>query len=427
MDDSKSQHASGPLSDTATLKGVLFWIALMVLIGLGSLSILFVMEGLKIEMIVIGFSMTPILLALEFNRRNNTQLAGSIMAVSLLIMVTILATLGQGIYDISVMSYPAILIIASLILRRNSTIYLTIMAIGCLGWLIFGDIYGFYQPQFQNESYARQFYITSIILIGTAFSVQLLSETVRNNESAAQHELEERKKVELALREAEQLYRTMVEGTSVITYRNTADKVSRTIYISPQIKNALGYTKEEWMETPSLWVKCTHPDDLPGMLANIEECLESGKKTISEYRLLSKDGQWVWFQDEAVVIKNDFGEPQYIHGVLIDITKRKQAELKVKQREEILTAVASTAQQLLKSSNWRDEINAILKMLGEATNASHVYIFENHMGPAGVMLSSQRYEWAAPGMISELENPIYQNEPLNPIVPSHCPGYGRLV
>ncbi|MEP6894783.1 MAG: hypothetical protein ABI986_04160, partial [Chloroflexota bacterium] len=118
----------------------------MVLIGLGSLLILFFMDGMKIELIVIGISMAPILLALELNRRNQIQAAGSIMAVALIIMVTVLATVGQGIYDIAVMSYPAILIIASLILRRNSTIYLTIFSILCLGWLIFGNIYGFYQP-----------------------------------------------------------------------------------------------------------------------------------------------------------------------------------------------------------------------------------------------------------------------------------------
>jgi len=417
MDDPKILDVAGPLANHTAIKAVLSWIALMVLIGMGSLSILFFIEGLKTERIVIGIGMTPILLALGLNRRNKTQLAGSIMAVSLMIMVTILATIGQGIYDISVMSYPAILIIASLILRRNTTIYLTIIAITCLGWLIFGDIYDFYQPLYQNQSYGRQFYVTSIILISTAFSVQLLSEIVRNNMIAAQRELEERKKAEQALRETEELYRTMVEETSVITYRDTAEKESQTLYVSPQIENILGYSYHEWKQDPSFWAKLTHPDDLPGVLEKIEEFLQTGEKTITEYRMLSKSGEWMWFQDESVVIKDDAGKPQYIHGVLIDITKRKEAESKVKQREEILTAVAGTAQQLLKTSNWRDETDTILKMLGEATGASHVYIFENHMGPDGVMLSSQSYEWAAPGMISELDNPIYQNEPLNPIVP----------
>jgi PAS domain S-box-containing protein len=123
----------------------------------------------------------------------------------------------------------------------------------------------------------------------------------------------------------------------------------------------------------------------------------------------TKDNRWVWFQDEAVVIKDDEGKPLYVHGVLIDITKRKNAEQNVKQREAVLSAVAQTAQQLLKASDWRVEIQSILKQLGEATNASHVYVFANHPGDVDVILSSMEYEWTAPGFKSELDNPAYQD------------------
>ena len=157
MDDSKNLYVSGPLANNAATKVVLFWTALVVLIGLGSLLILFLTQGLKIEPIVIGIGMAPILAALELNRRSQTQLAGSIMAVALTMMVTVLATLGQGIHDIAVMSYPAILITASLILRRNTTIYLTILGVLCLGWLTFGDMYGFYKPRFLFPSSPQQF------------------------------------------------------------------------------------------------------------------------------------------------------------------------------------------------------------------------------------------------------------------------------
>jgi len=426
MDDPKNLYVTGPLANNSTIKVVLFWISIVVLIGMGSLLILFFLERLRVELIVISLSTVPILLALELNRRDNTQIAGTIIAVALTIMVTVLATLGQGIYDIAVISYPAILIIASLILRRNTMVYLTIIIVACLGWLIFGDIYGLYQPIFPSQSYVRQFYVTTIIIVITAIAVQFLSETVRNNTIATRHELEERKKAEQALKEAEELYRNLVEETSVITYRDTAEIDSKTIYMSPQIEKVLGYSSEEWRKNPKLWMELTHPDDLPGVLSKIEEYLETGEKAVSEYRMLSKDGRWVWFQDESIVVKNENGKPQYIHGVLIDITERKQAESKVKQREAILSAVAGTAQQLLKTSNWRDEIDSILRMLGEATGASHVYIFENYPGANGVMLSSIKYEWTASGMKPELNNPIYQDTRLIPIVPGLEDWYANL-
>ena len=426
MNDSKNQYITGPLANSATIKIVLSWMSLFILIGMGFLMLVFLGEGLRMQFFIMGLSTLPILFALELNRRNSTQIAGIIVAIVLTIMITILATFGQGIYDIAVMTYPAILIVASLILRRNTTIYLTIFIIICMGWLIFGNVYGIYQPLFPAQSYPRQIYITSTILIITAVSVQYLSETIRNNAIIISYQLDERKKAEQALLKAEELYRNMVEKTSVIIYRNTAERESKTLYISPQIEDFLGFSQREWLENPYFWVSLIHPDDLRGVFANIEVNLESGTKGVSEYRTLSKSGQWVWFQDEAIVVKNGSGEAQYIHGVLIDITEQKQAETKIKQREAILSAVAQTAQLLLRSTDWRNESNTILKLLGEATGASHVYIFENHPDMNGIMLSSQTYEWTALGVKSELGNPAYQNSRLNPTSPGLEDWYTNL-
>jgi PAS domain S-box-containing protein len=426
MDDSRNFHITGPLANTSTIKTVLYWIALLVLTGQVGVLAIYFQEGMTLDFFVMVLGVIPILAALELNRRNNIQAAGSILAVSLTLFITMLATIGNGIYDIGVTAYPAILIIASLILRRNTTLYLTLLVLACIAWLVFGGILGLYLPQYPHLLYGRQFVITGIILVITAFAVQIFSRTIRNNAIAIQHELDERKKVEKALREAEELYRNMVERTSVITYRDTPQLESETTYISPQIKDLLGYSQEEWREDPKLWLKITHPDDLPAVRAMIATCLESGERTVMEYRLLSKDGSWVWFRDECVLVKDEFGSPQYIHGVLLEITDRKQVEHKVHQREAILGAVAQAAQQLLKASDWRKEINTILKFLGEATGASHVYIFENHMGTDGVMLSSQKYEWAAPGVTPELDNPVYQNARLIPSVPGFEDWYANL-
>ena len=417
MDDTGNSHLAGPLANTAAIKTIIYWISTVVLAGLMIVLVVFIMEELHFETMVMVAEIISILITMELNRRDKTQIAGGILAASLTIMITVLAMIGEGIYDIAVMAYPGILIIASLILRRNTTIYLAIFTIICVGWLVFGSTLGYYQPHFPEQIYSRQFFITATILIVTAYAVQILSGTIRSNAISIQHELDERKKMEKALADAEDLYRNMVERTSVITYRDTAEPESKTIYISPQIRDLLGYSQGEWRDDPKLWTKITHPDDLESVRLMINDCLETGERTICEYRMVSKNGDWIWFRDESVLIKDEDGNPQYIHGVLIEITERKVAEQKVHQREAILSAVAATAQLLLKTQNWRQEINTILKLLGDATGASHVYIFENHLGTQGELLSSQKYEWASSNAIPELDNPDYQDTPLFPIVP----------
>jgi two-component system sensor histidine kinase UhpB len=115
------------------------------------------------------------------------------------------------------------------------------------------------------------------------------------------------------------------------------------LYISPQIKDLIGYTQAEWTSSPDFWKRLVHPEDLQQVQNEVERCVTTGEKTISEYRIKTKDDRWIWVRDEAVAIKDNDDRPQFIHGVLIDITEQKTAEQALKQREAI--------SQLLKQPN----------------------------------------------------------------------------
>jgi signal transduction histidine kinase/CheY-like chemotaxis protein len=69
---------------------------------------------------------------------------------------------------------------------------------------------------------------------------------------------------------------------------------------------------------------------------------------------------------------------------------------------------------LLHSSDWTSQLDTTLANLGQAVQADRVYIFENHTTPAGTLLTSQRAEWAAPGVAPQRDNPALQNVPLRP-------------
>ena len=91
---------------------------------------------------------------------------------------------------------------------------------------------------------------------------------------------------------------------------------------------------------------------------------------------------------------------------------RNKPEEALRQREAILAAIAQSAQKLLEAPNWRTEIQSMLALLGEASNASHAYLFENHLDKDMQLVTSQRYEWVGPRANPELHNPDYQNVPV---------------
>ena len=135
----------------------------------------------------------------------------------------------------------------------------------------------------------------------------------------ALRDITRRKWAEEALRAAEKRYRSLVEQIPLVTYLDNADAKSSAIYMSPQIESLLGYTPEEWVDDPDLFVKLLHPDDRERVLAETVAAHEDGT-FVSEYRLVGRNGDVVWFHDESKTVYDEGGKPLYIQGYMLDIT-----------------------------------------------------------------------------------------------------------
>lgn len=131
---------------------------------------------------------------------------------------------------------------------------------------------------------------------------------------------------------------------------------------------------------------------------------------------LFQSGHW---QGEATGKRRDGSTfPQEISLTLIegvglicvcrDITQRKLAEASLEQRDRYLTALVEVQRQLLAYPIEKDAYTAILTTLGQVSDASRTYIFENHHHGTGQLLISQRAEWCAEGIHPKIDNPGWQ-------------------
>jgi signal transduction histidine kinase/CheY-like chemotaxis protein len=78
-------------------------------------------------------------------------------------------------------------------------------------------------------------------------------------------------------------------------------------------------------------------------------------------------------------------------------------------RERYLAAVVSVQQKLLVSHDPQKVYDEVLAILGRASGASRVYIFENRHDTDGCLLMSRKAEWCAEGVKPEIDNPLLQN------------------
>lgn len=96
--------------------------------------------------------------------------------------------------------------------------------------------------------------------------------------------------------------------------------------------------------------------------------------------------------------------------------KRREAEKSKEKGEAILQVLAYASTTFFREGFTNGSVNKVLKEIGESTNASRVYIFQNFKDNKGKPYISQIYEWVKETVHAEIDNQelvkIYFDEPV---------------
>jgi PAS domain S-box-containing protein len=154
-------------------------------------------------------------------------------------------------------------------------------------------------------------------------------------------DITERKQAEVALRESEELYRTLVETSpDAITL---TDLDSTILMVNRRALALHGYERAEEMLGRSAF-DFVAPEDQQRATANAQQTLTTGGVSNIEYTLLKQDGTRFLAELSAGTIRDAEGKPKAFIGMVRDITERKQAAdelLKAKEAAEAANRVKS--------------------------------------------------------------------------------------
>jgi len=157
-------------------------------------------------------------------------------------------------------------------------------------------------------------------------------------------DITDRKRAEEDLRASERKYRHLVDTTPAFIHTALPD-------------GTLDFLSRGWLEYGGLpqtdfldwrWTAAMHPEDVEGFVDKWRAALASGEPFEDESRVRRADGEYRWFLQRNVPLRDETGKIVKWYGTGIDIEERKRAEESLRSSEAYL----AEAQRLSHTGSW---------------------------------------------------------------------------
>jgi PAS domain S-box-containing protein len=157
----------------------------------------------------------------------------------------------------------------------------------------------------------------------------------------------ERTRTEASLRESETRFQEMANNIAEIFWRMDA-RTQELTYVNPAYTTITGHDIETLRSNPSFYRELIHPEDRVRVLSRLQETLTTGTFD-EEFRFTRADGtvRWIWAKGFPVPSN---GETERLVGTALDITSRKQAEMKISEQLDVVEAARAEAEALRKAT-----------------------------------------------------------------------------
>ncbi|TMO53909.1 histidine kinase [Pseudoalteromonas phenolica] len=169
-----------------------------------------------------------------------------------------------------------------------------------------------------------------------------------------------RLKMEQALRENEEKFRSLITNIPGIAYRCKDTPEWPMIYISDAVENLTGYAPEDFLlPDPTIsFSQLYHPEDKEKI---IDKFNFNGPFKL-EYRIIDRAGQERWMMEQGTHIKDLERNETWIDGFIMDITERKEMEQALRQAKDRAEQAATARANFMAnmSHEIRTPMNAII-------------------------------------------------------------------
>ena len=181
----------------------------------------------------------------------------------------------------------------------------------------------------------------------TAAPLNLQLAELRDAICLLRSEIDERKRMEAALREQEERYRTLAEFAANWIFWLGPD--GEMLYVSPSCETISGYPPSRFYESREMFPSIVHPEDRETWLDLSRRMAADLVPGQLELRIVDRNGETRWIKHRGRPVFGENGLYLGIRGSNSDITERKTAEKALRESEERLRDFFENALDLIES------------------------------------------------------------------------------
>ncbi|MBI5727114.1 MAG: response regulator [Ignavibacteriales bacterium] len=304
------------------------------------------------DIVVLGILSCTILIFILIKKKK-LQTASILLVTLTWAGLTALIYCGTGIYDVVIVAYPCVFVIAELTSLRKILPVLTVATVSALWIIAYLQTNGL-KTYTAISPFHNAIYVT-VIFVVLAIFLWMYSRVRKGIIKQLKSELERRKKTESDLVKSEKIFRQSVEAVHGVPYV-LAMNPRRYTFVGKGIEKLTGYTSAEM--TPQLWHSMVKELNVFGENAEIDREKnnqredDSVKKYSCDSLIKTKYDELRWVTDSAILLLDENNNYTGSIGILLDITERKKAE-----------------QELIQAKDKAEEINRIKSIF--FANMSH--------------------------------------------------------
>ena len=151
-----------------------------------------------------------------------------------------------------------------------------------------------------------------------------------------------RKRIEMALKESEERFKSIYNNSVVGLYRTSLN--GDILMSNLALARLHGYNDlEEFLKVNIIQSKLVQPEIRK---AFINQLLIENQIIDAEYIWINREGNQFYVRENARLVRNENGEIAYIEGSVVDITRQKETELELRESEEKFRQLAENVDDI---------------------------------------------------------------------------------